>query len=72
MNSKAEDKHPELPALARLPLQYAPVKLKSFVISRALNTLFATPLAEDELEFLNGRRMNVCISDAGPELFGNT
>jgi predicted lipid carrier protein YhbT len=55
----------ELPALARLPLQYAPAKLKSFVISRALNTLFATPLAEDELEFLNGRRMNVCINDAG-------
>jgi len=65
MNSIAEDKHPELPALARLPLQYAPNKLKSFVISRALNTLFATPLAEDELEFLNGRRMNVCIIDAG-------
>ena len=65
MNSIAEDKHPELPALARLPLQYAPVKLKSFVISRALNTLFATPLAEDELEFLAGRRMNVNISDAG-------
>ncbi len=65
MNSIAEDKYPELPALARLPLQYAPNKLKSFVISRALNTLFATPLSEDELAFLDGRRMNVCISDAG-------
>jgi predicted lipid carrier protein YhbT len=65
MNSIAEDKYPELPALARIPLKFAPGKLKSFVISRALNTLFATPLAEDELEFLDGRRMNVCISDAG-------
>ena len=65
MNSLAEDKHPELPALARLPLQYAPAKLKSVVISRALNTLFATPLAEGELEFLNGRRMNISINDAG-------
>ena len=65
MNSKTEDKQPELPALARLPLQLAPNKLKTFVISRALNTPFATPLAEDELEFLNGRRMNVTISDAG-------
>jgi predicted lipid carrier protein YhbT len=65
MKSIAEDQQPKLPALARLPLQYAPAKLKTFFISRALNTLFATPLAEDELEFLDGRRMNVCINDAG-------
>jgi predicted lipid carrier protein YhbT len=65
MNSIAEDRHPQLPALARLPLQYAPLKLKSFIISRALNTLFAIHLAEDELEFLEGRRMNINISDAG-------
>lgn len=65
MNSIAEDKHPELPALVRLPLQFAPNKLKSLVISRALNTLFATPLAEEELAFLAGRSMNVCINDAG-------
>lgn len=65
MNSIAEDKYPELPALARLPLKLAPDKLKTFVISRALNTLFATAIADDELSFLDGRRMNVSINDAG-------
>ncbi len=63
--SRTKDRPPELPALARLPLRLAPDRLRTFVISRTLNTLFATPIADDELEFLNHRHMNIIISDAG-------
>jgi predicted lipid carrier protein YhbT len=65
MDNIPDDKQPVLPAMARLPLQLVPNRLKTIVITRALNSLFATALADDELEFLEGRFMNVCINDAG-------
>lgn len=65
MNSISDVNQPVLPAAARLPLLLVPNRLKTIVITRALNSLFATALAEDELEFLDGRFMNVCINDAG-------
>jgi len=43
------------------------MSLKAGAIARALNTLFAVPLKEGELEFLDQRTMNVVISDAGLE-----
>jgi predicted lipid carrier protein YhbT len=48
-----------------MPLKFTPNALKTIVITRALNTLFAAPLADGELEFLHGHRVNVTISDAG-------
>ncbi|HBE93052.1 MAG TPA: sterol-binding protein [Gammaproteobacteria bacterium] len=64
MNTNTATDLPVLPALARLPLKLAPNSLKTIVITRALNTLFATPLTDGELEFLDTRRVNVTISDA--------
>jgi predicted lipid carrier protein YhbT len=65
MNTNVATEHPVLPRLARLPLKLAPNSLKAIVITRALNTLFATPLADGELEFLDNRKVNITISDAG-------
>lgn len=65
MNTNTATDLPVLPALVRLPLKLAPNSLKTIVITRALNTLFATPLADGELEFLDERSVNVTISDAG-------
>ncbi len=61
------DRKPELPRIARKPLAWLPQPLKLHVISDAMNAVFATPLAAEELEFLAGRVMNVVISDAGLE-----
>ena len=58
---------PELPSITRKPLAWVPMPLKTGVITRALNTLFAVPLQEGELEFLDQRTMNVVVSDAGLE-----
>jgi len=57
--------HPTLPGLAKAPMRFAPNALKNIVITRALNTLFAAPLADGELDFLDGRTVNIVISDAG-------
>jgi len=65
MNSTHDQATPRLPGLLRLPLRFAPEPLLSYTIGRALNTLFAAPLADGELDFLSGRRMNVEVSDAG-------
>lgn len=65
MPTEANSALPTLPALAAIPLRMTPGVFKTTVITRALNTLFAAPLAEGELEFLAGRWMNVAISDAG-------
>ena len=65
MNTNVATEHPVLPGLAKLPLKLAPNSLKTIVITRALNTLFATPLADGELEFLDDRKVNITISDAG-------
>jgi predicted lipid carrier protein YhbT len=58
---------PELPSITRKPLAWVPMPLKASAITRALNALFAVPLQEGELEFLDQRTMNVIISDAGLE-----
>jgi len=55
---------PELPAIARKPLAWVPLSVKTGAITSAMNTMFAMPLQEGELGFLAGRVMNVFVSDA--------
>jgi len=64
-NSASKGASPELPSIARKPLAWVPMPIKVQAITRALNTLFALPLAARELEFLHRRVMNVFVSDAG-------
>jgi predicted lipid carrier protein YhbT len=55
---------PELPAFLQLPLRILPQALKTLPLQRFLNTVFAAQLADDELEFLEERRITVAVSDA--------
>lgn len=55
---------PTLPAFVGKPLAWLPMPLKTGAISKALNTLFAVPLADGELGFLTRRVMNVVVADA--------
>ncbi len=55
---------PELPTVARKPLTWVPLPVKAKAITGTMNAMFATPLQEGELEFLNDRVMNVFVSDA--------
>lgn len=55
---------PELPIIARKPLAWLPSALKVRAISKAMNVMFAAPLAAGELGFLAQRVMNVFVSDA--------
>jgi O2-independent ubiquinone biosynthesis accessory factor UbiT len=56
---------PELPSIMRTPLTWVPLPLKVTAITRALNVIFAAPLAAGELDFLAQRVMNILVSDAG-------
>lgn len=67
MKASQNSDHPRLPAILRLPLKIVPAPLSSAVISKSLNTLFATQLQEDELDFMRGQQINIDIEDAGLE-----
>jgi len=62
--STATKTAPELPALLQAPLRILPQTLKTTPLQKFLNTVFAAELAEDELEFLEERRITVAVSDA--------
>ena len=63
-NSASTGRSPELPTIARRPLEWVPLPVKAKAITGAMNAIFALPLQEGELDFLAGRVMNVFISDA--------
>jgi len=55
---------PELPYIASRPLAWVPIAIKAKAITSAMNTMFATPLAAGELDFLTQRVVNINVSDA--------
>ena len=57
--------HPRLPRLFSLLGRRAPTVVHSRVFAGVLNKLLATPLREGELEFLEGRVLQVGIRDTG-------
>lgn len=63
-NSASTGNSPELPSIARKPLAWVPMPIKTKAISSAMNAMFATPLQAGELGFLAQRVMNVIVSDA--------
>lgn len=64
IESTAPKTAPELPALLQVPLRILPQALKTAPLQKFLNTVFAVQLADDELEFLEERRITVAVSDA--------
>ena len=59
-----KQRHPTLPGIFQFPLKILPGRLQYQAISRALNTLFAEPLSEGELDFLDQKKININIEDA--------
>lgn len=55
---------PRFPAVLRRPLAALPAPLKSAVLARALNVLFSRQLLDGDLDFLDGRVVNVSVPDA--------
>lgn len=58
---------PTLPALLARPLALLPKGPALFALQRALNIVFAEHLREGDIDFLDGRLVNVCVNDAGIE-----
>ena len=63
-NPESSGRSPELPTIARKPLAWVPLPVKSKSITSAMNAMFEVPLQEGELEFLAGRVVNIFVSDA--------
>ncbi len=63
-DSTTKSTTPELPVLLQTPLRILPQTLKTAPLQRFLNTVFAAQLADNELEFLEERRITVAVSDA--------
>ena len=56
--------YPTLPGMFRLPLKLLPNPVGFLGITSALNTLFDQPLKDDELCFMAGKHINICVEDA--------
>jgi len=56
-----------LPTFLVRPLGLLPKAPALFVLERVLNVVFAEPLAEGEIDFLEGHYVNVSFDDAGIE-----
>ncbi|HEY5642960.1 MAG TPA: SCP2 sterol-binding domain-containing protein [Woeseiaceae bacterium] len=55
---------PRFPTIVASPLAALPAPIKSAALQPVLNALFARPLADGELDFLEGRIVNVSVPDA--------
>jgi len=59
----ASHTQPSLPGIFQLPLKLLPARLQYPAIGRILNTLFSDALAEDELSFLQDKKINIKVED---------
>jgi O2-independent ubiquinone biosynthesis accessory factor UbiT len=62
---QAVTKRPLIPEPLSLPLRILPGKLHGVILSKLLNRVFQTQLAEGELDFLEGRVVHIRVRDAG-------
>lgn len=60
-----QDILPRFPSFVAMPLAAVPSPLKSAALGTILNRLFADALIRGELDFLEGRVVNVIVPDAG-------
>ena len=56
---------PRFPSFVAMPLAAVPAPLKSAALGAILNRLFTRALVRGDLDFLDGRRVNVVVTDAG-------
>lgn len=66
-STKKEISQPLFPAKLSLPLKMLPAFVHNKVLVAALNRMFENELKEGELDFLQGKIVNISIQDAGIE-----
>ena len=66
-SSKTTKSHPVLPTPLTLPLKVLPSFVHNKVLTTTLNRIFSNELKEGELDFLQGKIINISIEDAGVE-----
>lgn len=66
-SSKTTKSHPVLPTPLTLPLKVLPSFVHNKVLTTTLNRMFSNELKEGELDFLQGKIINISIEDAGVE-----
>jgi O2-independent ubiquinone biosynthesis accessory factor UbiT len=62
---QAVTKRPLIPEPLSLPLRILPGKFHGVILSKLLNRVFQSQLAEGELDFLEGRVVHIRVRDAG-------
>ena len=67
LSSKNSKSHPVFPAPLSLPLKILPSFVHNKVLVTALNRMFSHEIKEGELDFLQGKIINISIQDAGIE-----
>ena len=66
-SSKPAETHPFLPAPLSLPLRVIPSSVHSKALVTTLNKIFHKDLKDGELDFLQGKVVQITIDDAGIE-----
>ena len=66
-SNKTTKSHPVLPTPLTLPLKVLPSFVHNKVLTTTLNRMFSNELKEGELDFLQGKIINISIEDAGVE-----
>ncbi len=66
-SSSTTQPHPVLPAPLSLPFKFIPAFIHNKVLVTALNRIFHEDLKEGELDFLQGKVVQISVEDAGIE-----
>lgn len=65
--TKKENSHPLFPAKLSLPLKMLPAFIHNKILVTTLNRMFKDEIKQGELDFLQGKIINISIEDAGIE-----
>ncbi len=66
-STKKENSHPLFPAKLSLPLKMLPAFIHNKILVTTLNRMFKDEIKQGELDFLQGKIINISIEDAGIE-----
>lgn len=67
ISSKKINSHPLFPAPLSLPLKVMPAFIHNKILVTTLNRIFKDEIKQGELDFLQGKIINISIEDAGIE-----
>lgn len=67
ISSKKINSHPLFPTKLSLPLKVMPAFIHNKILVTTLNRMFKDEIKQGELDFLQGKTINISIEDAGIE-----